>query len=125
MKDKIEITINVVAAFYKIHPATLNGQSRVTPLPEARMMLVRVIRSFFGEIPYYKIGQMINREHSNLSRQDEKMRLWMRLYPDIKQKHDRICTLLTLRGYEKETQNPPTGSAAPAALLHAEKQPAV
>jgi chromosomal replication initiation ATPase DnaA len=127
MKEQIEITINVVASHYKVHPDEITGPSRVQPLPEARMMLVRMLREYFSPevMINNRIASIIKRDRANISRLDEKFQTWIRLYPDIREKYERICTLISMRGYEKKAENTPTRSAAPAAELHAEKQQAV
>jgi chromosomal replication initiation ATPase DnaA len=127
MKEQIEIIMNVVASYYRVHPGDLKGPSRVTPLPEARMMLVRVLREHFNpeSMTYDRMAKLIDRQYSNVSRQDGKFQTWIRLYPEIREKYERICTLIRMRGYEKKTEDQPTGSAAPADHLHAEEQQTV
>jgi hypothetical protein len=127
MKEQIEITINVVASEYKLHPEDITGDRRVQPIPEARMMVVRLIREYFNPnvMTYERISRIINRGYSNGSRQDGKFKEWIRLYPDVRERYQRITEILNQKGYEKTTEDTPTGSAAPAAELHAEKQQAV
>lgn len=123
MRGEIEVIVYAVLDAYKLKFSHIVSPSRVRPLPEARMMLIRILREYLGTIqmPYTRIGYMINRWPSNICRHDKLIQEWIRIYPDIKAKYESITETLKEKGYEKKAENTPTGSAAPADELYAEK----